>query len=185
MHKNRLTKWGLSAIMVVIAAIVAAACDNNEPVGKQPKPVPAANVEKQEKPASEQKTYDIGEEIKLKNRAVLTVTNIEKSQGTETSSKPFNGKEYIIVTVQFQNIGKDDFDYASYDFSLMDKRGKLNEQDNLTTVDVDTYLHYGTLKKDESVTGTITFQRHIGEQGMKLFYQSRYAELPAAIINMP
>jgi Domain of unknown function (DUF4352) len=182
MNKKILYKyWGM--ILAVFIVTILAACVQGEPAGKIEK-VPASKDETSEKPKSKPKAYAIGEEINLRNWILLTVTKVEKSRGNE-KSKPRGGSEYMIVSVKIENIGDHDFRYNTYSFALVNNKGQMFDEDVTATIDLDTYLGQGDLKKGENVTGTITFQRPISETGLQVFFQSGYADLPTAKIDLP
>jgi hypothetical protein len=174
--------WGLFFV-VLIATILSVGC-TQEKSAEKPDTVPASKEETSDPPKTKPKGHAIGEEINLQNWILLTVTNVEKSRGDE-KSKPRGGSEYIIVSVKIENIGDHDFRYNPYSFALVNNKGQTFDEDVAATIDLDTYLGQGDLKKGENVTGTITFQRPISETGLQVFFQSGYADLPTAKIDLP
>ncbi|WP_066304517.1 DUF4352 domain-containing protein [Bacillus sp. FJAT-29814] len=182
MNNFRFRQWSGFLFGFFIVAVFLAGCDQGESPGKQ-ESVPASKEETTEGEKSKPKGHAIGEEINLQKWILLTVTNVEKSKGNE-KSKPRGGSEYITVAVKLENIGDKDFRYNTYSFALVDDKGQTFDEDVLATIDIDTYLGQGELKPGETVEGTITFQRPIGEQGLQVKFVSGYADLPTPRIDL-
>lgn len=98
----------------------------------------------------------------------ITVTNVKRSQGNDWD-KPKKGKEFVIVTVNIENKGKDKLSYNPYDFKLQNSEG-AQESTTFTTIDSDTSLTSGELIAGGKVSGTITFETTKGDKGLSLIY---------------
>jgi hypothetical protein len=184
LNNNSFRNWWGIVFIVMIASVIIVGCDQGE-TASVPESIPADTEGTEETLVSKKpKGHAIGEEIKFLEWINLTVTNVERSKGNERS-RPRTGSEYIIVTVKIDNIGKENFQYESYSFGLVNSQGKNINEDSGSLIDAGTYLQPGELKPGESVTGTITFQQPIGEQGLQVKFQSRYAEMPSARIDIP
>lgn len=111
--------------------------------------------------------YTQGDKAILGN-GQITVTNVKRSQGNDWD-KPKKGKEFVIVTVNIENKGKDKLSYNPYDFKLQNSEG-AQESTTFTTIDNDTSLTSGELIAGGKVSGTITFETTKGDKGLSLIY---------------
>ena len=116
----------------------------------------------------EEKTeYNQGEEAIL-GKGAITVTSIEKSQGSEYD-KPATGKEFVIVHVKIENKGSENLSYNPYYFKMQNSQGQ-QESTTFTTIDQDTALNSGELIAGGKVEGTLTFEEPTGDTGLILIY---------------
>ena len=145
--------WILIALVIIGIASVAGS-DTNTITSSSP------NI-------SEKTEYNQGEEAILGN-GVITVTKVERSQGN-TFDKPKEGKEYVIVTVNIENKGKNNLSYNPWYFKLQNSQGQ-QESMTFTTIDKDTSLQSGELISGGKVTGTVTFEQPKGDTGLILIY---------------
>lgn len=107
------------------------------------------------------KEYSIGETIKLGDHR-LTVTDVKKSSGGEFD-KPKQGHEYILVSVNIYNGGKEDISYNPFDFEMRNSQGNITRA-VLSTINQNTQLSAGQLAPNGQVTGTVVFEQPIGEK---------------------
>lgn len=129
-----------------------------------------------------QKTeYNQGEEAILGNGAI-TVTNVEKSQGSEYD-KPATGKEFVIVHVKIENKGNDKLSYNPYYFKMQNSQGQ-QEDTTFTTVDQDTALKSGELIPGGKVEGTLAFEETKGDAGLILIYNDNMWSSKELKINL-
>jgi len=117
--------------------------------------------------SSKKTEYGINDTATYKD-VELTVTAVEHSAGGEYD-KPKDGNEFIIVTVQYKNIGNDRISYNPYDFELQNSQGQINAP-TFTTTNTDTALNSGDLAAGGTVSGTIAFEAPVGDAGLKLNY---------------
>lgn len=118
-----------------------------------PEDVPSENPEPK---APEKSSYSLNEAATCKNTEI-TVTAIEKSSGKQFD-EPKDGMEYVIVTVQYRNVGDSrNISYNPYDFKLKNSKGQITDQ-TFTTVDTDTALSSGELAPGGEISGTISFE---------------------------
>lgn len=119
-------------------------------------------------PKMEKTKYKVGEEIKLFDGVLITVTNVEKSNGNEFD-KPRAGNEFIIAHINIVNGAKENISYDPFAWKLRNSNGQISEP-SFTTIDKDTHLESGELAVGGKVSGTIPFEAPIGDQGLKLIY---------------
>ena len=120
---------------------------------------------KEEKPAKE--FFAIGEQVKLGDN-ILTVSKVAKSNGNDFD-KPKAGHEYVIVTVEINNSGKENISYNPFDFKMANSQGQIVDQ-AFTTLDSDTALQSGELTTGGKVSGTLSFEQPAGDKGLQLHY---------------
>ena len=126
---------------------------------------------KDKKEAQEKEVFTVGEKVQLGDN-VLTVTNVKKSNGDEFD-KPKNGHEYVTVTVEISNAGKENISYNPFDFKMSNSQGQIVDQ-AFTIVDTDTALQSGELSSNGKVSGTITFEQPANDKGLQLQYEPSF-----------
>lgn len=116
----------------------------------------------------EKTEYNKGEEAIIGNTAI-TVTNVEKSQGS-TYDKPKSGKEFVIVHLTIENKGNEKLSYNPLYFEMQNSQGQ-QESTTFTTVDQDTALQSGELISGGKISGTITFEQPKNDAKLVLIYK--------------
>lgn len=112
--------------------------------------------------------YAVNEEVKL-NDAIVKVTNVEKSNGSEFD-KAKDGMEYVIVTVSIKNDGKNEISYNPFDFEMQNSKGQITNQ-TFTIINKDTSLNSGNLAAGGEVSGTIAFEQPQNDNALVLKYK--------------
>lgn len=169
-------KWWVWLLAVIIIGSIASGGGEDEAAPKKVESeakateAAATPVKKKEEVKKEEPKKDVfavGEAMQL-GKNVLTVTKVEKSNGTEFDT-PQQGKEYVIVTVQIQNAGDQNISYNPFDFKMANSQGQIQDM-GFTTVNSDTSLQSGELAPGGSVSGTIAFEEPVGDTGLQLQY---------------
>lgn len=153
--------WFWLIIIIIILALASSGGSNNGNGGTQ---TTSTQTTAQQPEKTE---YNQGEEAILGDGAI-TVTKVERSQGTEFD-KPATGKEYVIVHVKIENKGNSNLSYNPYYFKMQNSQGQ-QEDTTFTTIDQDTSLNSGELIPGGSVEGTLTFEETTGDSGLILIY---------------
>lgn len=136
------------------------------------------NAEEASIPESK-KGHAVGEEIKLPSSS-LTVTKVEKSNGN-SKEKPKPGNEFLIISLQIKNTGKEKLQYAPHYFDIVNRKGESFIQP-LLMIDIATTLPSGELESGKSITGTLAFEMPIDEP-LQLRYIP-YQEMDRTIIDL-
>jgi hypothetical protein len=123
------------------------------------------SAEKKAEPVKE--VFAVGEKVQLGDN-VLTVTNVEKSAGSDFD-QPKDGNEFVIVTVEINNAGDENISYNPFDFKMANSQGQIVDQ-AFTTINNDTSLQSGELAGGGKVSGTIAFEQPAGDAGLQLHY---------------
>lgn len=169
-------KWWVWLLAVIIIGSLASGGGEDEAAPKkleskakatEAAATPEKKKEEVKKEAPKKDVFAVGEAVQL-GKNVLTVTKVEKSNGTEFDT-PQQGKEYVIVTVQIQNAGDQNISYNPFDFKMANSQGQIQDM-GFTTVDTDTHLQSGELAPGGSVSGTIAFEEPVGDTGLQLQY---------------
>lgn len=113
-------------------------------------------------------TYAVNEAVKLDD-AVVTVTKVEKSNGSDYD-KPKDGMEFVIVTVSIKNNGKSELSYNPFDYKMQNSKGQITDQ-TFTTVNTSNQLNSGQLAENGEITGTIAFEQPKGDTALVLKYK--------------
>lgn len=160
-HKGRWFVIGLIAFFVIIG--ISNSKSSTQPVAS----TTTATATTAPAPKSE---YKLGEVATADDRSVA-VTNVQRNYSTgNTYEQPESGKEYVVVTVQVANNGKDAVDYNTYDFKIQDSNGvQLTEN---AYISVEGELHSGSLAPGGKVTGKLSYQVPAGDKGLKLLFDS-------------
>ena len=112
-EKKKITKkwwFWLIIVLVVIGVIIAFTGKGDSNSNNTSKPAPSNSTTKVKT------EYKVGEEINVSGKK-LTVTDVKKSSGKEYNT-PDAGKEFVIVTVKFENTSDNTLSYNAYDFKL-------------------------------------------------------------------
>lgn len=151
---NKSTNNGSSSV----ASKQSETISNSKPTENAPESKPTETIKTE---------FGINEPATYKNTK-LTVTNVEKSAGGDFD-KPKDGMEYVIVTVEYENIGDDRISYNPFDFEMKNSQGQINES-TFSTINSDTALSSGDLASGGKVSGTIAFQEPVGDTELVLTY---------------
>ena len=163
--KSILKKWWfwLIVVVVIVAIVSSQGKTSDTTKGNSTTIQTSSGTENKE----EKTEYNQGEEARL-GKGAITVTNVERSQGT-TYSKPKNGKEYVIVHVTIENKGNSNLSYNPFYFKMQNSQGQ-QEGMTFTIVNQDTALESGELIPGGKVSGTIAFEQPKGDTGLMLVY---------------
>lgn len=160
----------LLILFLFVAMFLVACTETSEPtvVETEDKPENEATEETSSEANEEVKTeFNLGETIEL-DGAVLTVTNVEKSQGSEFDS-PKEGNEYVIVHVKIENSGDENLAYNPFDFTLKNSNGQITDT-AFALVSQETDITSGELAAGGTVEGTIPFEAPVGDTALQLIY---------------
>jgi hypothetical protein len=113
--------------------------------------------------------HPVGEEGKI-GKAAITVTTVEKSNGTE-NDRPKDGMEYIIVSIREKNLGPGNIIYNPYFFKMVNSKGQITAP-TYTSVNKNTNLESGDLDVGEEVKGTLVFEQPKGDNYLILLFES-------------
>lgn len=161
-------------ILIILGAIGGAMGNKGNTDNKDTKPTVASksNTKTTNKKSDDtdklKDSYAVGETAKYKGLE-MTVTKVEKSQGTEYE-KPKDGKEYVIVTVNIKNNSTDKIAYNPLYFKIQNSQGQI-EDETFTTVNQDSELKSGDLAVGGQVTGSIAFEEPTNDSSLLLQYQ--------------
>ncbi|MEO2074835.1 MAG: DUF4352 domain-containing protein [Bacillus sp. (in: firmicutes)] len=173
-------KWWVWLLAVIIIGSLASGGGEDEAAPKKVESkakateataTPEKKKEEVKKEEPKKDVFAVGEAVQL-GKNVLTVTKVEKSNGTEFDT-PQQGKEYVIVTVQIQNAGDQNISYNPFDFKIANSQGQIQDM-GFTTVNSDTSLQSGELAPGGSVSGTIAFEEPVGDTGLQLQYSPSF-----------
>ena len=154
-------KWWFWVLIIIVIVGIASNGNNNKSNLTEPTSSSSSTTQ------NEKTEYNQGEEAIL-GKGAITVTKVEKSQGTQWD-KPKNGKEFVIVYLTIENKGNSNLSYNPFYFKMQNSQGQ-QESMTFTTVDQDTSLQSGELIPGGKVTGTIAFEQPKGDTGLMLIY---------------
>ncbi len=166
-------KWWFWIIAIVVIGIIAGSQGgDNTTTQTSDNPISSKN---------EKTEYNQGEEARLGNGAI-TINKVEKSQGN-TYDKPKSGKEFVIVYLTIENKGNSNLSYNPFYFKMQNSQGQ-QEDTTFTVIDNDTALHSGELIPGGKITGTVTFEEPIGDDGLVLIYNDNIWSSKELKINL-
>src|SRR5699024_8556670 len=96
---------------------------------------------------------------------------------------PSEGNEYVIVHVTIENNGEDKISYNPFNFKMMNSNGQIEDQ-GLIMVDSDTSLSSGELAPGGNVSGTLSFEQPIDDDGLKLIFEPSFWGTDEIIFNI-
>lgn len=168
-NKKITKKWWfwLIIVLVIIGVIIALSGKDNGSSNSSPKPDSSKSTTKVKT------EYKVGEEINVSGKK-LTVTDVKKSSGKEYNI-PDAGKEFVIVTVKFENTSDNTLSYNAYDFKLQDSNGVIQGPDlSGEVLATKTGINSGELAKGGKVEGTVGFQAPKGDKDLTLIYEGLF-----------
>ena len=161
-------KWWFWLIIVVVIIGIAGGGAETQKQQTSTVSLSSQGQTSTEPAKTEEKTeYNAGEEAIL-GKGAITVTNVEKSQGSEYD-KPKTGKEFVIVSVTIENKGSDNLSYNPYYFKMQNSQGQ-QENTAFSTTNSDTALNSGELVSGGKVSGTLVFEEPVGDTSLVLIY---------------
>lgn len=167
--KGGLIAFGAIVVIAIIANLAGGGDDKPTAVSQVQSSTTSSGAPVSSAPEQpEQTVFDLNQPVKM-NDVELTVTKVEKSNGTDYD-KPKSGMEYVIVTVKYKNVGsKDTVSYNPYDFKIKNSKGQITSQ-SFTVVNTDTALSSGDLAPGGEIEGTIAFEQPTGDSALVLQY---------------
>lgn len=170
MKKTWYKKWWVWLIIaVIVIGIGSSSEEQSDSVSATLSNKKDGTVEVAESKPEVKEFYGLGEEVKLGD-SILIVNTVEKSAGSEWD-KPKSGNEYVIVNVTIKNAGDSEISYNPYDFSMQNSQGQITDS-SFTMIDSDTSLSSGSLASGGEITGTISFEQPIDDEGLILKYST-------------
>lgn len=161
-------KWWFWVIIIIVMLVIASSSNNDsKPNSTQTSSSSSTENKTENKKENEKTEYNKGEEATLGN-GVITVTDVQISQGTKYD-KPKSGKEFVIVNLTIENKGDKNLSYNPYYFKMQNSQGQ-QESMTFTTVNNDNSLQSGELIPGGKVSGTIAFEQPKGDTGLILIY---------------
>ncbi|HLR43077.1 MAG TPA: DUF4352 domain-containing protein [Pseudogracilibacillus sp.] len=137
--------------------------------------------DKDEEENIENTEFGVGEQVKLDGQ-VVEVTKVEKSDGDELE-RPSDGKEFVIVHVSIENHSDDEISYNPLDFRMKNSDGQIEDQ-GITMIDSDTALSSGELSPDGNVSGTLSFEQPIDDEGLQLIFEPSFWSEDKIVFNL-
>lgn len=113
--------------------------------------------------------YNVGQTVKVSD-SEMTVTKVERSNGSDYDKPQKDGDEFVIVTVSIKNDGKDKLSYNPFYFKVQNSQGQITGS-AITSTNQSTALNSGDLAPGGSISGTIVFEEPKGDAGLVLQYQ--------------
>lgn len=125
-----------------------------------------------EEPVKEfQKDY-AQSDVVVFNDVTYSITNVEKTQGSNEFVLPAEGKEYVKVTVKIENTSENKISYNALDWQMVNADG-VEDAYGTFTADDDVMLNSGELDAGGKVEGVLVWEQKIGDNNLRLrFYEN-------------
>ena len=120
------------------------------------------------KPNEETKVFKENDTIRYKDVTYKIKKIITNEEGTKYR-KPQKDNQFIIVTLEYENMSKSPIKYSAKNWKL-ENQDKKESQRLFTALDVDTALYSGKLVIGATKTGTIVFEQPKKYDTFKLNY---------------
>ena len=168
--KQGIKVWQIILIVVVVIGIIGAVAGkgNEQPTSKDNgSEKESVTADKKAEKKEEKTEFSQNETVTFKD-VDFTVTNVEKTTGSEYDTAK-EGYEYVIVTVKIENKSDKKISYNPYDWKMENSNGQ--EVDTTFTItNKDTELHNGDLNAGGMVEGSLAFEQPQRDTGLKLNY---------------
>lgn len=157
--------WVWVLIIIVLVIIGSAIGNSNEPTKITGDPSSSTSN------STETKTeFKVGDTATFDDKSI-TVKEVQRNYQTGNQfAQPESGKEFVLVTVEIANNGKDAMDYNTFEFKLQDTSG-VQQSESFTALS-EGKLNSGSLAPDGKVTGKLAYEVPKDDTGLKLLYQS-------------
>ena len=168
--KQGMKLWQIILIAIVVIGIIGAVAGggSDEPTSKDAGGKnESTSTEKKDEKKEEKTEFSQGETVTYKG-VEFTVTNVEKTAGSEFD-KAKDGYEYVIVSVKIENKSEEKISYNSFDWKMENSNGQETDT-TFTPVNNDTALNSGDLNAGGVVEGSLAFEQPQGDAGLKLNY---------------
>ena len=119
-----------------------------------------------------QKDYSQNESVNYKN-VVYSITNVEKTKGSNEFFQAKDGYEYVKVTIKIENNSSEKISYNSLDFQMVNGDGVEASVYSITAED-DVMLNSGELDAGGVVEGTIIWEKKEGDNNLKVRYYENF-----------
>lgn len=174
---------GLIAIIVIIVliAIFTGGDDDSTNGPSKVESNQEGNNDESKEKEIEETEFGVGEKVEL-NGQVIEVTEVEKSQGGEFE-EPSEGNEFVIVHVSIENNGDDEISYNPYNFKMKNSNGQIEDQ-GLLMIDNDTALSSGELAPGGNVSGSLSFEQPVDDDGLQLIFEPGFWNTDQIIFNL-
>lgn len=163
--KQGMKIWQIILIVIVAIGIIGviAGGGNEQPTSKD------GGSQKEDSATKKEEKTEFSQSETVTFKGVdFTVTNVEKTTGSEFDTAK-DGHEYVIVTIKIENKSDEKISYNSFDWKMENSNGQ--EVDTaITIVNTDTALNSGDLNAGGVVEGTLAFEQPQGDTGLKLNY---------------
>lgn len=163
--KQGMKIWQIILIVIVAIGIIGAIAGggNEQPTSKD------GGSQKEDSATKKEEKTEFSQSETVTFKGVdFTVTNVEKTTGSEFDTAK-DGHEYVIVTIKIENKSDEKISYNSFDWKMENSNGQ--EVDTaITIVNTDTALNSGDLNAGGVVEGTLAFEQPQGDTGLKLNY---------------
>ena len=103
------------------------------------------------------------------NNVEYSITNVEKTTGSNKYFQAKEGYEYVKVTIKIENKSDEKISYNSLDFQMVNGDGVEASVYSITAED-DVMLNSGELDANGVVEGTIIWEQKQGDTGLKVRY---------------
>ncbi len=156
-------------VLIIIVLIVVGTALGNDKSDTPTKTT--GNTDSSTTPAADTKTeFKVGDTASFDDKSI-TVKKVQRNYQTGNQfAQPESGKEFVLVTVEISNKGKDAMDYNTFEFKLQDSDG-VQQSESFTALS-EGKLNSGSLAAGGKVTGKLAYEVPKGDSGLKLLYQS-------------
>lgn len=123
--KQGMKLWQIILIAIVVIGIIGAVAGggSDEPTSKDAGGKnESTSTEKKDEKKEEKTEFSQGETVTYKG-VEFTVTNVEKTAGSEFD-KAKDGYEYVIVSVKIENKSEEKISYNSFDWKMENSNGQ-------------------------------------------------------------
>lgn len=152
--------------IVIVVGIIASAVSGD----KNDTATSDGNSSSQASKSEEKTAFAVGEKATFDDKSI-TITNVQRNYDTGNQfAQPESGKEFVLVTVEIANNGKNAMDYNTFEFKLQDSNG-VQQSESFTALS-EGKLNSGSLAAGGKVTGKLAYEVPKDDTGLKLLYQS-------------
>lgn len=173
--------WVIIVVLVLVVGGVASSSGNDEPKKVGENSENSGNSETSGSGSDSKSTFKVGDTVAVNGRE-MTIKEVVRNY-TPKYMKAGDGKEYVLIRVEFKNTSDDKISWTSSEWKMEDSDGAI-ESTAIGANDEDDILNYGDIAAGGKKSGSLVFEVPTGDNKLKVHYQPNMFADNDAIIEL-
>lgn len=157
-------------VLIIIVLVIIGSAIGNSGKGAEPTKTTGDSNSSTTTNTETKTEFKVGDTASFNDKSIA-VKEVQRNYQTGNQfAQPESDKEFVLVTVEITNNGKDAMDYNTFEFKLQDSSG-VQQSESFTALS-EGKLNSGSLAPGGKVTGKLAYEVPKDDTGLKLLYQS-------------